>query len=1117
MSAPSHVDNLDGNTLERAILRYTETLEGWGNLSEIAIATGYFNPAGFGRLRPALEKFEGVRLLIGAEPLPAGRGLERRLGEPTGADLEHMRARQVLEDTVEKVKRDLDRMPFTKTTDRHIRGLLEFLESGRIEVRRYGRRFLHGKAYLFSEGRGVIAGSSNFTAAGLTTNLELNLGHYDPEKATRVQEWFDRLWDDAEPYDLADIYRARFKPYDPHLIYLRALWELYGEELDAERDEFTRIRLTRFQTEGVARAKRILEQYNGVIVADSVGLGKSFIAADIFTEVIEQRRQRALLIAPAQLRDGMWGQFKATYQSGVEVISYEQLAADRQLGEGDGAAISSEIDDYSLIVIDEAQAFRNPDTKRARALRRLLQGDPPKKCLMLSATPVNNSLWDLYDLLNYFLEHDAVFADRGIPSLKRRFEQAASMDPFTLKPDVLFDVLDQTTVRRTRQFVKTYFPNDHFEMKDGTRVTIRFPEPTVRALNYDLEEVLPGFFEEFARALDPERDGETLTLARYQQSRYLGGEAGAREAALLGLIRSGLLKRFESSSRAFVETLDRMIHMNEDFIRSVESGVIPSTELLQQLQETDSDEAWDELLTEGGDPIPTEGTDVEGLIRDVKRDNRIMNGLRDAAVRVSPAEDPKLELLVEELARIADEARREGTTEQDVRNRRKVIVFSYFADTVDWIAKHLRGRLEADPRLHDYRDRIAVVAGSESQDGMSRADAVFGFAPETSDAPPGRADDRFDILVTTDVLAEGMNLQQAGRILNYDLPWNPMRLVQRHGRVDRIGSPHPEVELMCIFPDRQLDELLALEQRIRRKLAHAAASIGLAQEVIPGTEVTQHVFADERDQIERLRRGDATLFEQGGDPHALSGEAFRQELRKGVELREQRILGLPWGAGSGIRSDGPAGFVFCARVFDHTFFRFVPLEPPEPEGEDGEDGEEEEDGILRDTLACLALFRCEQDTERYLPDEFADRVFGAWQLAREDIYREWTWMTDPKNLQPDVRPLLRKAAEHVRRHPAPEFSREELDRVADALEAPRSIRQERQIRDALDAGDSPPAEATRRVVHAVRDLGLQPFQAPEPRDPIEPDEVNLVVWMGIVGANGRDHEAALGPERGSPG
>jgi superfamily II DNA/RNA helicase len=145
------------------------------------------------------------------------------------------------------------------------------------------------------------------------------------------------------------------------------------------------------------------------------------------------------------------------------------------------------------------------------------------------------------------------------------------------------------------------------------------------------------------------------------------------------------------------------------------------------------------------------------------------------------------------LAEIDKQARNEGLDEQDIRDKRKVIIFSYFADTVGWIAEHLKSALETDRRLASYRGRMVSVVGDESLDGVSRTKAVFGFAPESSEAPPGADQDLYDILLSTDVLAEGVNLQQARNIINYDLPWNPMRLVQHHGRIDRIGSPHRDV------------------------------------------------------------------------------------------------------------------------------------------------------------------------------------------------------------------------------------------------------------------------------------------------------------------------------------
>jgi len=245
------------------------------------------------------------------------------------------------------------------------------------------------------------------------------------------------------------------------------------------------------------------EKYKGVLIADGVGLGKTFIAGELLRQAIEFRRQRALLIAPATLRDGTWERFAARFQLYIECISYEELALDYRLG-GDRKHLKQNPNDYALVIIDEAQAFRNPDTRRAQSLRRLLQGDPPKTVVLLSATPVNNSLWDLYYLLTYFIKHDAAFSDLGIRSLKDKFADVVRTDPDELKPDALFDVLDATTVRRTRHFVRRYYPNDRVYGLRGEEILVRFPDPKVKAVTYSLDEVLPGFFDEFEEALAPE-------------------------------------------------------------------------------------------------------------------------------------------------------------------------------------------------------------------------------------------------------------------------------------------------------------------------------------------------------------------------------------------------------------------------------------------------------------------------------------------------------------------------------------------------------------------------------------------------------------------------------------
>jgi superfamily II DNA or RNA helicase len=1076
VTAPEFVDNRNGNTLAGALnARLQHLAATLRQPVDVAIATGYFNPEGFARVAPALRQAGKIRLLLGAEPTPPPARPIRHLGDPRGNRFEARLTQEALRLNEQGLLRDRDHLAFSPATDGAIRQLLDFLKSGRIEVRRYERQFLHGKAYLFSAGNGVIAGSSNFTAAGLSTNLELNLGQYQPSVVGQVERWFEDLWAEAVPYDLAAIYDARFAEYQPYLIYLRVLWERYGKELASEATATGKIHLTRFQNDGLDRARRILQRYNGVLIADSVGLGKTFLAGELLAESIERKRQRALLIAPAALRDGTWARFRSRFQLGVEVKSFEQVAQ---------GSLEAKPEEYSLIIIDEAHAYRHADTTRAQALRKLLRGDPPKQIVLMTATPVNNSLWDLYELLGYFVGHDAVFADLGIPSLKRRFEQAAKHDPFTLKPDVLFDVLDATTVRRTRHFVQRFYPHDRIELKDGTKVTIQFPRPHVKARTYDLDHVLPGFFQEFAAILQPENGEPLLSMARYWPSRYRrGGGPDAREVALVGLIRSGLLKRFESSARAFANTLAKMIRAHDHFLEAMERGVIPAPEALTQLEETDSDEAWEEVLTEGTPLVATE-VDTQRLRAAVAADRELLDRLYQSVLRVTPYNDPKLQLVVDELVEALQHAERTSVGEQDVRNRRKVLIFSYFADTVEWIAEFLREKLATDHRLAPYRGRLAVVRGTEGYEDVGRRQAVYGFAPISTEAPPGFDADRFDILITTDVLAEGMNLQQAARIINYDLPWNPMRLVQRHGRIDRIGSPHRDVFMTCIFPDRALESLLALEERIRRKLAQAAASVGLDQEVIPGVEGTEQVFADTLEEIERIQKGDATLFETAGeDARAHSGEEYRQELRKALERYDQEIKALPGAAGSGLRLGAERGHFFCARVDDRVFLRFVPW---------GEGS-----AIARDSLACLRRITCEEGTKRVLPQDLAEGAYSAWERARRDIFDEWQKAADPRNLQPDIRPLFKAAAAHVRGHIPPDMSREDADRVVEALEAPWGLRVEKALRSVFTPETAAGDATTRKIAEQVKILGLQPWKAPEPLPPIEEEDVVLVVWMAV--------------------
>ena len=421
---------------------------------------------------------------------------------------------------------------------------------------------------------------------------------------------------------------------------------------------------------------------------------------------------------------------------------------------------------------------------------------------------------------------------------------------------------------------------------------------------------------------------------------------------------------------------------------------------------------------------------------------------------------------------------------------------------MDWIFEHLAETTPNDERLSAYRGRVASLSGNTGTG--SKEAVIWGFAPRTTDAPEGRNDDLYDIVVTMDVLAEGVNLQQARHIINYDLPWNPMRLVQRHGRIDRIGSHHSEVFIRCVFPDTRLDELLNLEERLHQKIRQAAASIDVG-EVLPDQIGEDLIFTETREEIERIRREEADLFERGGTARgALSGEEYRQELRKAIEQGwRARIEELPWGSGSGMAISvdvdrGPA-YVFCARVGDHDRAVFRYVEFGGHRDPDGSGDNDDRPTVVADTLSCLDHARPADgfNTPRELDDDTYRRAFDAWDAARADIVEKWNYLADKANLEPRIPPALARASEVLRTQSPAELTQTQVERAMDSLAAPYPERTVRTIRAAMSASDDP-AEQAREIIRVINALGLEPYVPPEPLPEITPEDVHAVCWLALT-------------------
>lgn len=1107
----------------------------------IAIATAYINPAGFALLADELERAPSVRLLLGAEP--EADSVRAIVSGDSDQDSRRDAAIQHHEAWLEAER---DMMGFARVPSAQAKRLVEWLRSidsagkARVEVRRYAGGFLHGKAYLVQDGaaQAAIAGSSNMTYAGLAHNAELNLGTGGgTSSAAKVCEWFEHFWNSSDPYDLAELYGRLWEPHTPWAIYLRMLWELYGDHLEAEENPNVRtgLNLTRFQADGVARMERLLDEHGGVLVADEVGLGKTFLAGEVIYRTANINRQRVLVVAPAALKTSMWDPFLVTHDFSrwVKVYSYEEVRNRLDPDKGPIDAFLQEVEDYSLVVIDEAHNLRNSGAQRSGAVDRVITAGRPKKVVLLTATPVNNSLIDLETLIKYFIRDDARFASLGISSIREYIKQAQAVDPTNLTPEHLFDLMDQVAVRRTRKFVKEHYANELIIGPDGKPTTIKFPQPKVRRIDYDLDAEGLTLIDAMVYALDDptdphaprawedrSRDPKRLMLARYLSSMYtLDHDLQEYQITNAGLLRSGLLKRLESSPQALHASLEKMIVSHEAFLEALGKGFVLRGEALSDWVSSDSDDL-DEFVAEFDEDDQIEsvgGYHLAELEADVESDITLLCELRDLAATVIKGVEPKTQKLIDELTEIAKEARRVDPRGLSHSDRRKVIVFSAFTDTVIPIHEAVEEAINASPEgspLADFRNRVAPpIMGSYAKvhergasggvDQGGRASTIAGFAPQTAGprnaAGEPTAKDEFDILFTTDVLAEGMNLQQAGQMINFDLPWNPMRIVQRHGRVDRIGSKHDYVHLGLFFPAERLDALLELEARLEAKLALADAAVG-AGEVLPGRGPGHEVnLADDQvvDEFEKL-------LDAGGSSASLSGEEYRRRLYGAFDMEpvlKSDIRGLPFGSGSGFVNPAVQGngYVFCIKIgkSGKPWFRYVPT----TEDWSIRYTEDRLPIVSSDTLISLRVADPEGAiAERWLPDEVYDKAFDAWEVARDSAYMVWKELTDPNAFQPDL-PLSFRDAYSLVLGKGGYLGKDAQIALANRLRTVPSAKVSRQVRRALNQGRTD-EERIKLVAEVLDEAGIT---APPPREPlpdIEEHEVRLVTWMAVHGTRG---------------
>ena len=397
--------------------------------------------------------------------------------------------------------------------------------------------------------------------------------------------------------------------------------------------------------------------------------------------------------------------------------------------------------------------------------------------------------------------------------------------------------------------------------------------------------------------------------------------------------------------------------------------------------------------------------------------------------------------------------------------------------------------------------KLHGTSGGVDQDKRTRI--MSEFAPETAgfirpDGTP-QSPDNYDIILTTDVLSEGVNLQQAGRIINYDLPWNPMRIVQRHGRIDRIGSKHDTVQMGLFFPAAHLNELLHLEETLERKLAQAEAAVG-AGVVLPGRNPgKQIIFADTREQIDQLYNENPELLESRGSNAALSGEEYRRRLSHEMNdaFVKHDVMSLPYGSGSGFENPRirTNGFVFCVKIGNHEkpWFRFIPVDSNwQIYAEHGQPV------VNDDMLASLiAADPVKAETERWMTEDVYNRAFDAWTVAQDHVYKAWTYLTDANNLKPDSPKAFRDASQLVFQY-GQFLAAEGQMELLGKLNAVPSKKVERAVRAALSI-EGTQKEKILAVKEEIEAAGIQKPEPAKPLTAVNANQIRLVCWMAVKG------------------
>ena len=917
--------------------------------SALSFVSAYFTIYAYQALRSTLEAAANTRFLYGD---PQGIGTV----DPAN---DEAKAFGLSDDGGIELKHALAQKPLAKACAAWI--------ERQVELRTIDKaNFLHGKLYHAARADGTSAallGSSNFTRRGLgfgsAPNIELNTLIGSASERDALLDWFNALWNDnrltrdAKQEVLAALARLG-AAYAPEFVYYKTLYHIFAERL-AERGERDGLlegldlrdteiwkALYEFQRDGATNAINRLLRHNGCIVADSVGLGKTWTALAVI-KFFELRNERVLVLCPKRLEQN-WVRYTSraaqrnnpfdkdrlgyTVLGHTDLSRYEGKAGDIDLAQFNWGA-------FDLIVIDESHNFRNEGRDRTndagevvrrsrynRLLEEAIKGGVHSKVLMLSATPVNTSLRDLRNQVYLMTEkrQDAFKEALGIGDIqtmfgtaekqflqweqKRRSEGASKESLLSDLGADFLALLDAVTIARSRDHIRRYYPQlvkdiGGFPARAKPK-NLHPPTDSQGQLSYDDLH---------------ERIGK-LRLAVYTPSAYLkdksqleaerkrlGFDQSTREHYLTAMLRVNLLKRLESSAHAFTLTVGRILEKTQDVEGRIAGWQQKADEKVDV--EANGDDEDDEFAVGKARVYQLGELDADAWAVDLEQDRRAFERMYALAAQVDENRDAKLAALKEVVA----EKVRAAPPDKDGHANRKVLVFTTFADTARYLFDNMAAWAREELGIH-----TALVAGASGNSttlpGVSNFDDVLGhFAPRAQQRPDDTA--QIDLLIATDCLSEGQNLQDCDLTVNYDIHWNPVRLMQRFGRIDRLGSRNKQVGMVNFWPTKNLDRYLDLKNRVEARMALAdATATGLDDPLAPEAQEPVQMELQFRDgQLRRLREEslDIEAADDGVHLNDLTLDDFIADLLNYIQQHREALEAAPFGIYAVVDADQPTG------------------------------------------------------------------------------------------------------------------------------------------------------------------------------------------------------------------